>query len=65
MIATDRIWPSPEDAERVLDGLPGLSGLHRLIAAAAGPGRPEELAGEAAAVAEFRAGAAGRRAPRG
>lgn len=47
--------------ERTLEGLLGLEGadaharLHGLLSAAAAPARPEELAGEDAAVAAFRA----------
>ncbi|MFI0369423.1 hypothetical protein ACH35V_16195 [Actinomadura sp. 1N219] len=42
-------------AERLLDGAYDHARLHALLAAAAAPGRPEELAGEDAAVAAFRA----------
>lgn len=58
----------PEHAERLLDDLPaadaarmtGAGGdpLVRLLTAAAAPGRPAELAGQDAALAAFRAGAA-------
>ncbi|TMQ86153.1 hypothetical protein ETD83_40330 [Actinomadura soli] len=49
-------------AERLLDGAYDHAGLHALLTAAAAPGRPEELAGEDAAVAAFTA--APRPAPR-
>ncbi|TDD34383.1 hypothetical protein E1287_16630 [Actinomadura sp. KC06] len=42
-------------AERLLDGAYDHARLHALLAAAAAPGRPEELAGEDAAVAAFTA----------
>ncbi|MFI0410353.1 hypothetical protein [Actinomadura sp. 3N508] len=42
-------------AERLLDGAYDHARLHALLAAAAAPGRPEELAGEDAAVAAFMA----------
>ncbi|GAA4238916.1 hypothetical protein GCM10022254_56860 [Actinomadura meridiana] len=42
-------------AERLLDGAVGPARLRALLSAAAAPGRPEELAGEDAAVAAFRA----------
>lgn len=41
-------------AERLLDGADGHARLHVLLSAAAAPARPEELAGEDAAVAAFR-----------
>ncbi|MES9540720.1 hypothetical protein [Actinomadura sp. NPDC000600] len=43
----------PRAAERLLDGAGGHPELRELLAAAAAPGRPEELAGEDAAVAAF------------
>ncbi|TDB87710.1 hypothetical protein E1264_13765 [Actinomadura sp. KC216] len=49
-------------AERILDGAYDHARLHTLLTAAAAPGRPEELAGEDAAVAAFMA--APRPAPR-
>jgi hypothetical protein len=48
---SDRLTPAT--AEQLLDGGAGPARLHRLLAAAAAPGTPEELAGEAAAVAAF------------
>ena len=48
--------PLDEDAaERLLDGADGHPRLHALLSAAAAPARPDELAGEDAAVAAFRA----------
>ena len=52
----DRAGPlDRRTAERLLDGADGHARLHALLSAAAGPARPEEFAGEDAAVAAFRA----------
>lgn len=58
------------DAQRLLDGActpadapPGYTHLVDLLAAAAGPPRPDELAGEASALRAFRAAAQGASAP--
>jgi hypothetical protein len=51
-------------AERLLDGAGGPARLRALLAAAAAPARPEELAGEDAAVAAFRAASAPERVSR-
>jgi len=55
MPSTDPSGLSHDAVERVLDGHGVLSALGRLIAAAAAPAHPDELAGEAAAVAAFAA----------
>ncbi|GAA1841076.1 hypothetical protein [Actinomadura bangladeshensis] len=51
-------------AEQLLGGAGGHAPLHSLLAAAAAPGRPEELAGEDAAVAAFLAAPVPARASR-
>ncbi|XRQ09495.1 hypothetical protein ACN3XK_00855 [Actinomadura welshii] len=45
----------PSAAERLLDGAGGDARLHAVLSAAAAPAHPEELAGEDAAVAAFKA----------
>ncbi|MFC7547368.1 hypothetical protein [Plantactinospora sp. GCM10030261] len=56
--------PDPESADRMLDNPAGAvdaDGVARLLAAAAAPGRPDELTGEGSALAAFRAARAAQR----